>query len=129
MPNEQLEESVALCSFRSDQQAPRPGSWLVPPGVAVTLRPAETGVLRVAGGGLWATLDGPHEGPANDRGDLILCPGDSIRVSAGQRLVLEPLRAKVAARISWDPLPAESGRATSRRRFPRALPQRDRTPA
>ena len=82
-----------------------PGTWTLTPREAVTLRPADDGVLRVACGALWATFDGPHQGPANDRGDRFLQPGESLPVRAGERVVVEPADAAMPAHFTWDPLP------------------------
>lgn len=85
-----------------------PGCWKLDTGRAVTLRPREAGVLRIAQGRVWATLQGPHRGPANDLGDRFLHPGESLSLRAGQRLVLEPWDAAsdAPAWFSWDPQPA-----------------------
>ncbi|WP_168175065.1 DUF2917 domain-containing protein [Polaromonas sp. C04] len=85
-----------------------PGCWKLDAGRAVTLRPREAGVFRVAQGQVWATLQGPHRGPANDLGDRFLSPGESLALWAGQRLVLEPWDAASSAPawFSWDPQPA-----------------------
>ena len=87
--------------------AVRPGAWLLAAGTALTLQPTRAGVLQVWDGGLWATSDGPHAGPHNDRGDRLLGPGDSLRLQAGERLVVERLQASVPARFTWDPLPPD----------------------
>jgi hypothetical protein len=91
----------------STQQSPAalPGTWELAAGRAMTLRPREPGVLRVARGRVWATCDGPHAGPLNDLGDRILHAGDALRLPAGQRWVLEAWRGESAARFDWDPLP------------------------
>lgn len=85
--------------------AVRPGAWLLAPRTALTLQPASTGRLQVWDGGLWATFDGPHDGPANDRGDRLLQPGDALTLRAGERLVIERLEATTPARFTWDPMP------------------------
>jgi hypothetical protein len=85
-----------------------PGAWLLPAHTALTLRPASPGRLRVCEGALWATLDGPHGGAANDRGDRILQPGDVLSLRAGERLVIERLRSATPARFTWDPAPAQA---------------------
>ena len=75
------------------------GGWVLAPHHALTLRSAEPGVMRVVHGRVWATVDGPHSGPANDQGDLVLQQGDALHVRADQRLVIEPW-----ARCSNDPV-------------------------
>ena len=73
------------------------------PGHALSLQPEEGGTLRLASGCLWATFDGPHQGPANDWGDRVLCAGEQLTVRAGQRLVIEPWRSDTPASFSWHP--------------------------
>ncbi len=58
-------------------------------GRAWTLQPRHPAELQVSQGRIWATLDGPHAGPANDWGDLVLQAGDRLQVRAGQRVVIE----------------------------------------
>ena len=84
------------------------GTWKLGGGRAMTLRPREAGVLRVARGGLWATGDGPHAGPLNDLGDRFLVAGDELRLRPGQRVVIEPWTRQAPAYFSWDPLPQEA---------------------
>lgn len=73
------------------------------PGRALSLQLRETGTLRLASGCLWATFDGPHQGPANDWGDRVLCAGDQLALRAGQRVVIESWRADTPAAFSWHP--------------------------
>ncbi len=91
-----------------DQPAPGaalPGCWKLDAGRAVTLRPQEAGVLRVAHGQVWITLDEPRHGHGNELGDHFLSPGEALAIRAGQRLVLEPWDAAgpAPAWFSWDP--------------------------
>ncbi len=81
------------------------GSWTLPLARAVTLGATSAGCLQVAQGTVWATFDGPHQGPANDWGDLVLRCGTRIHLMAGQQLVLEPYQsaANEATRFSWEP--------------------------
>ena len=45
-----------------------PGTWKLGRGRAITLRPTTDGILRIAHGRVWATVDGPHGGtPADSR--------------------------------------------------------------
>src|SRR5262245_50390417 len=61
---------LSLAQARAAAQAPAlPGTWKLAAGRAITLQPLENGVLRVAHGVMWATADGPHDGPPNDQGD------------------------------------------------------------
>ena len=88
--------------FTSTNDRP-PGAWQLAPGQALTLRSAQGGRIRVARGGLWATFDGPHAGPANDRGDHLLEAGEMIAVQPGERLVVEPASRTASAYVEWEP--------------------------
>ena len=84
------------------------GSWKLRCGHAVTLRAASAAVLRINHGRVWATVDGPHAGPANNQGDLVLKAGDRLTLKAGQRVVIETWKsgaasANEAVYFSWDP--------------------------
>lgn len=81
-----------------------PGAWKLPRGRAVTLRPATDGILRIAHGRVWATLDGPHGGRPCDSGDRFLGVGRSMYVRAGQRVVIEAWNAGGASYFAWDPV-------------------------
>lgn len=81
-----------------------PGTWKLVRGRAVTLRPATDGILRVAHGRVWATLDGPHGCTPFDGGDHVLQVGRSMYVRAGQRIVLEAWNASGASYFAWDPV-------------------------
>lgn len=60
-------------------------------GSARSLRPTAAMQLRVVSGQAWVTLgDGPH-GWREESGDTMLQAGQSVRVSAGQHAVVEPL--------------------------------------
>lgn len=87
-----------------------PGTWKLGAGRAITLRPTEDAVLRVAHGGLWVTFDGPQHGNLSLMGDHFLEVGDQITVPAGQRAVIEPygtgVGAGASAYFNWEPLPA-----------------------
>ena len=66
------------------------GSWVLPAGCAITLDVADESALAITQGRVWATFDGPHQGPANDLGDVILAAGERLALHAGQRVVIEP---------------------------------------
>ncbi|WP_167772937.1 DUF2917 domain-containing protein [Ramlibacter humi] len=92
-----------LALTQSQQSTPSlPGTWRLEAKRAVTLRPREDGVLRIAHGRVWLTFDGPHAGPANDSGDRVLGAGEQVTVRAGRRVVLESSEKGVPAYISWD---------------------------
>jgi hypothetical protein len=84
---------------------PLPGCWKLAPERAVTLNPTEPGVLRIAQGQVWATLDGPHHGPANDWGDVVLHSGEQLQLMPGQHVVVEPFGDAVNEPVyfSWEP--------------------------
>ena len=84
------------------------GFWELAPDHAVTLNPDQAGVLRIAKGRVWATLDGPHHGPANDWGDLVLRGGEQLRLMPGQQVVVEAYGDAVnePAYFSWEPASA-----------------------
>lgn len=83
-----------------------PGTWKLARGRAVTLWPSAPGILRVAHGRVWATVDGPHGGTPCDSGDLVLEVGRSLFVRAGQRVVIEAWNPQGASYFAWDPVPA-----------------------
>jgi len=81
-----------------------PGTWQLARGRAVTLTPASDGVLRVAHGRVWATLEGPHGRTPADSGDHVLSVGCALFVQGGQRLVLEAWNTSGASYFAWDPV-------------------------
>lgn len=91
-------------AFTSLQQSAfsLPGTWRLDAARAVTLRPREDGVLRVAHGSVWLTFDGPHGGPPNEQGDRFLGAGEQVPVRAGQRLVLESADRRAPVYFTWD---------------------------
>lgn len=95
---------------------PLPGTWKLRRGHAVTLRPATNGILRVAHGQVWATVDGPHGRTPEDSGDHMLQVGRSLYLRAGQRAVIESWSADGASYFAWDPVLAAAA-APARRRF------------
>jgi Protein of unknown function (DUF2917) len=101
-----MDFQTLIQTHQSLSAAALPGTWKLAAGRAITLRPREAGILRVAHGQMWATWDGPHEGPLNDLGDHVIATGGQLRVRAGQRLVVEALNGQSPAYFSWDPLPA-----------------------
>lgn len=88
---------------------PLTGCWKLVAGRAMTLRPREDGVLRIAHGRLWVTLGREPVGAANDPGDHFLGAGQSLALQAGQPVVIEPWNSTGHAEpayFSWDPMPA-----------------------
>lgn len=99
---------------------PSAAIWRLPPGRAISLKSAQVGVVRVARGGVWATFDGPHQGPGNAFGDHVLEAGDMVELRPGARLVVEPAGTAQEAQIEWRPAAAASGRM-ARNRMPADL--------
>jgi len=81
-----------------------PGTWKLAKGRALTLQPRTNGILRIAHGRVWATVDGPHGVSPTDSGDHILEVGRSMWVRPGQRVVIEAWNAEGASYFSWDPV-------------------------
>jgi hypothetical protein len=81
-----------------------PGTWKLARGRAVTLRPTSDGILRIAHGRVWATVDGPHGTGPGDSGDHVLEVGRSMYLRAGQRVVIEAWNEHGPAYFSWDPV-------------------------
>jgi hypothetical protein len=81
------------------------GCWSLMPGTALSLLPREAGVLRIASGRVWATVDGPHRGHGNESGDHFLQAGEALAVRGGQRLVFEPWStvADTPVYFDWTP--------------------------
>lgn len=100
--------NTALISQQSTLGTTLPGYWKLAPERAITLNPGEAGVLRVAQGQVWATLDGPHHGPANDWGDVILHSGEQLKLEPGQHVVVESFGDAVNEPVyfSWEPVTA-----------------------
>lgn len=99
-----------------------PGTWKLARGRAVTLRPTNDGVVRIAHGRVWATVDGPHGGTPDDAGDHFLQVGRSMFVKAGQRVVLEAWNESGSSYFAWDPVFA-TGRAARARLNPAVVLQ------
>ncbi|MFT3718900.1 DUF2917 domain-containing protein [Pseudorhodoferax sp.] len=101
-----------------------PGCWKLEAGHALTLQPARAGVLRIADGRVWLTLD-RLRGDVQARGDLFLAPGASLVVQAGQRAVLEPAGTdrRAPAYFSWEPLPSQAQAGAPRPRWQQAVGQ------
>ena len=97
-----MTDQPALHPPSASELAALTGSWKLPAGRAISLRPAAAGELLIARGRAWVTGSGPH---ARGEGDLFLEAGDRLPVAAGDRLVLEPWGrgAQDALWFSWVP--------------------------
>ncbi len=87
------------------------GCWKLGAGRALTLRPTQPGLLRIAHGQMWITFDNAHRDDGVRGGDHFLGAGEEVKLLPGQRLVMEPWGAgsASAAYFSWDILPATAG--------------------
>ena len=85
---------------RAVRRAPavRRGAWQIAFGQAMTLRANTASVLKVRQGRLWITLDATAERGSED---LVLGPGESLRITRGERLVMEPWD-QFGATYTWD---------------------------
>jgi hypothetical protein len=81
-----------------------PGTWKLARGRAITLRPTTDGILRIAHGRVWATVDGPHGHTPTDSGDHLLEVGRSMYLRAGQHVVIEAWNRSGASYFAWDPV-------------------------
>ncbi len=89
--------------------------WQVAPGRALQFQADKAVELQIAQGRVWATLDGPHAGAANDWGDLVLRAGDRLTLQSGQRVVLESWSEGTpggASRLVWSSA-AQAAQASS----------------
>lgn len=85
--------------------AVRRGAWQLEAGQAMTLKAASASILRIRQGRVWVTCDATDQRGSED---LVLAPGESLHVCAGQRLVMEPWDG-FGATYSWDAAsPAEA---------------------
>ena len=101
------------------------GSWVQPAGRVVTLDIPDASALAITQGRVWATFDGPHQGPANDLGNVILAAGERLSLHSGQRVVIEscspngtPCSRQNAYFSLWSMLPPTTSLVSS-------LPDRD----
>jgi len=87
-----------------------PGTWKLAAGRAITLQPREEGTFKVAHGQMWVTYEGPHRGAPNESGDHFVGAGETIRVRAGEKLVVESSnwQTRTPSYFSWEPLPARA---------------------
>lgn len=84
------------------------GSWTLGAGRALSLHPAASGVLAIACGRAWVTVQGPGAGCPGTGVDHVLRAGDELAIAPGQHVVLEawspPGRAADAVAFRWDVL-------------------------
>ncbi len=100
--------------YAATPQAVQKGlGWQLPEHRAVSFKSPAAGQLRVLRGRVWATADGPHSGPLNDWGDVVLSRGEAWAVQAGQRIVLEPWAAQQGEPVllGWEPTDSSGDQA------------------
>lgn len=87
------------------------GCWKLGSGRALTLRPSQAGVLRIAHGQVWITFANAHADDGVRAGDHFLGAGEELKLLPGQSLVMEPwlVGGATPAYFSWDPLPVAAG--------------------
>ena len=90
--------SLAVPGASRVPPAVRRGAWQIAAGQAMTLKARSECVLRVRQGRLWVTRDATADWGSED---LVLAPGESLVVAAGQKLVMEPWDS-FGATYSWD---------------------------
>jgi Protein of unknown function (DUF2917) len=96
--------SVALGRAAAVPPAVRRGAWQLDAGHAMSLKASSASILRIRQGRVWVTRDATaHAGSE----DLVLAPGESLAVAAGERIVMEPWDA-LGATYSWDDVSAAS---------------------
>jgi hypothetical protein len=108
------ERSAASRLLASAPATALPGTWKLARGRAVTLRPLTDGILRIAHGRVWATVEGPHGLGPTDSGDHVLEVGRSMYLRAGQRVVIEAWNCSGASYFAWDPVFATATAARAR---------------
>lgn len=110
--------------LQAPQTAPAvSGCWKLASGRAISLQPRQAGVLKIAQGRVWATVNGAHQGHGNESGDHFLQAGEQLVIGAGQHLVLESCAAPDALPVyfEWGHLPV-AGRTS---RWQAAVPLHD----
>jgi hypothetical protein len=98
MLEQDLCPSLQQCQKR---HARWPGTWQVAPQRAISLMPGQASELLIVQGNAWITWEagkgaGPHGGQ-----DLFLSAGQSLRVPAGVRVVMESVHWGRAVDFDW----------------------------
>ncbi|RZI77859.1 MAG: DUF2917 domain-containing protein [Variovorax sp.] len=78
--------------------AARRGAWQLEAGQAISLKAAQASVLRLRQGRVWVTRDANAQHASED---LVLAPGESLTIAAGDRIVMEPWDS-YGATYTWD---------------------------
>ena len=92
------------------------GCWRLGDGRALTWRPTQPGLLRIAHGRVWLTFDNAQQDESVRGGDHFLGAGEALQLFPGQGLVMESWNAakNSAVYFSWDLLPATAGLAITK---------------
>jgi hypothetical protein len=90
--------SVALGRPATVPPAVRRGAWQLEAGHAMSLKASGASVLRIRQGRVWVTRDATSHWGSED---LVLAPGESLAVAAGERIVMEPWDGN-GVTYSWD---------------------------
>lgn len=94
--------SLSLPSQAAIPPAVRRGAWQLAAGQAMSLKANGDSVLSVRQGRIWVTRDATTRSATED---LVLAPGETLKVAAGQRVVMEPWDS-FGATYSWDAVDA-----------------------
>jgi len=78
--------------------AVRRGAWQLAAGQATSLKARSPSILRVRQGRVWVTRDATDVWGSED---LVLAPGETLTLAAGERIVMEPWDGH-GATYSWD---------------------------
>lgn len=90
--------SIAPARTANVPPAVRRGAWQLEAGHAMSLKASSASILRVRQGRVWVTRDATAQAGSED---LVLAPGESLAVAAGERIVMEPWDSH-GATYSWD---------------------------
>ena len=93
---------------RAGKLAALPGRWALGQGDALTLHAGQAGALRIEQGRLWLTFDNAGQDLRVRAGDHFISRGESLCLSPGDAVVVEPLGSVHAASacFRWDPVAA-----------------------
>ncbi|HSV58827.1 MAG TPA: DUF2917 domain-containing protein [Variovorax sp.] len=93
--------SSSIPSLTRQQPVPpavRRGAWQLAAGQAMTLRAQSPSLLKIRQGRVWVTRDASSQWGSED---LVLGPGESIKLARGERLVMEPWDS-FGVTYTWD---------------------------
>ena len=116
MPARPLVPPLQPCAQPSVHRRAAAGCWRLAPGRALSLKPRESGVLRIARGRVWLSGAAPAQ-------DLVLQAGDALAVAMGQHVVLEPWglpgERDAPVLLQWDHVAPQPHRHQARTRVAR----------